>query len=103
MATSKVSRRECFFIKVSDRKVDYLMEKIKSAISEIALPPRCKIGVYRDVYSCCGGGYKSLVIEVTGSSEEEIKEVDLKAMAKLIEICEKENIEFHALMPFEII
>lgn len=90
----KTGLRE-FFI-ADDKKIDYLKERMKSAISEIDVPPEYYIKVYSDLYNY-------ITFEVSGPDKERIKSIDLRAMSKLIEICEKENLDAHCCGPFAIV
>jgi hypothetical protein len=99
---SKVSCREVYFIKASGPNVDYLINKVKAAVEEVGLPPKYDINVYKNVYACCGLSGTGLILEVTGPSEKKIKSIDLKAVAKILELCEKEGIESHHFEPLEI-
>lgn len=99
---SKMSCRECRFIKVSTRNIDSLIEKVKLAIVEMGVLPRCDINIYKNVFACCGVDGVSLIIEVTGP-EEKIGAIDLKAVSKILEICEKEGLEHHTLESLEVI
>jgi len=95
-----MSCRECHFIKVSTRNIDSLIEKVKLAIVEMGVPSGYDINLYKNVYACCGVGGVSLIIEVTGP-EEKIRAIDLKAVSKVLEICEKEGLEHHTMEPLE--
>ena len=99
---SKVSLRECYFIKGSGANIDYLVEKVKSAIAEEGVPPKYHINVYKNIYACCGVSGTGLIIEIRGPQEEKIRSIDLKAVAKILEICEKEKIEHHSFEPLDI-
>jgi hypothetical protein len=99
---SKVSCREVYFIKASGPNVDYLINKVKTAVEEIGLPPKYNISIYKNVYACCGVSGTGLILEVTGPSEKKIKSIDLKAVSKILELCEKEKIEHHHFEPLEI-
>jgi hypothetical protein len=99
---TKVSCRECYFIKASGPSLDYIIEKAKRAVEEIGVPPKYHINLYKNVYACCGVSGTGLILEVTGPSEQKIKSLDLKAVAKILELCEKEKIEHHSFEPLEI-
>jgi len=99
---SKVSCREVYFIKASGPNVDYLINKVKAAVDEVGLPPKYDISVYKNVYACCGLSGTGLILEVTGPSEKKIRSIDLKAVSKILELCEKEGIEHHHFEPLEI-
>ncbi len=99
---TKVSCRECVFIKASGKNVDHVIRMVKSAVEEVGLPPKYDINVYKNVYACCGVSGSGIIIEITGPDEEKIKSLDLKAVSKIVEICEKEGIEHHSFEPLDI-
>jgi hypothetical protein len=99
---SKVSLRECYFIKATGANINYLIKKVKSAIEEGGVPPNYHINVYKNVYACCGVSGSGIIVEIRGPEEEKIRKIDLKAVSKILEICEKEGIEHHAFEPLEI-
>jgi len=99
---SKVSLRECYFIKSTGANIDYLIQKVKSAIEEEGVPPKYHINIYKNVYACCGVSGSGIIVEIRGPEEEKIRKIDLKAVSKILEICEKEGIEHHAFEPLEI-
>jgi len=95
-----MSCRECRFINVSTRNVDSLIEKVKLAIVEMGDLSAYDINIYKNVFACCGVDGVSLIIEVTGP-EEKMESIDLKAVSKILEICEKEGLE-HTLESLEV-
>jgi hypothetical protein len=99
---SKVSLRECYFIKATGANINYLIKKVKSAIEEEGVPPNYHINVYKNVYACCGVSGSGIIVEIRGPEEEKIRKIDLKAVSKILELCEKEGIEHHAFEPLEI-
>jgi len=102
MWMSRTSCRECYFIKVSCKNIDSLVERVKPAVMKMCVASEYDINVYKNVYACCGVGGIGVIIEVTGP-EEKIRAVDLKAVSKVVEICEKEGLEHHTLGALEII
>jgi hypothetical protein len=91
---SKMGCREIYFVKaMQSRQVDFLVDKIKEVVKEMRFPPEYDIRIYKNVYSCCGVGGLGLVIEVVGPEEDKIKAIDLRAMSKILEFCEKEGLE----------
>jgi hypothetical protein len=89
----KMGCREIFFVRaMQSRQVDFLIEKIKEAVKEMGLPSEYDIRIYKNVYTqCCGVGGLGIIIEVVGPEEERIKAVDLRALSKILELCEKEG------------
>jgi hypothetical protein len=91
---SKIGCREIYFVKaMQSRQVDFLVDKVKEVVKEMRFPPEYDIRIYKNVYSCCGVGGLGLVIEVVGPEEEKIKAIDLRAMSRILEFCEKEGFE----------
>jgi len=99
---SKLGQRECYLIKISSQNVEWIAEQINSAMTKMGIPDECSVKVYKSFFSCCGFSPGNIIIEVTGPSEEKIKAIDLKAVSKILEICEKENIDYHMFGPLEI-
>lgn len=99
---SKVSCRECYFIKASGASVDHVIRKVQSVIEETGVPPKYHVNVYKNVYACCGVSGSGIIIEITGPEEEKIKSLDLKFVSKILEICEKEGFEHHTFEPLDI-
>ena len=100
----KIGCREIYFVKATQsHQVDFLIDKIKEVVKEMGLPPEYDIRIYKNVYACCGTGGFSLIIEVVGPEEKEIRAVDLRAMSKILELCEKEgyNIGHHSFGQYE--
>jgi len=100
----RISCREIYFTKATQcRQVDFLIEKVKEIVKEIGLPPRCDVRIYKNVYTCCGIGGLGIIIEVVGPDEETLKAIDLRAVSRVLEFCEKEgyNIGYHSFGQYE--
>lgn len=90
----KMGCREVHFIKATrPSQVDFLIDKVKEAVEGMKLPPEYDVRIYKNVYTCCGVGGLGLIIEVVGPEEEKIKEIDLRAVSKILEFCEKEGLD----------
>ena len=86
--------REVYFVKaMQTHQVDFLIDKVKEAVEGMKLPPEYDVRIYKNVYTCCGVGGLGLIIEVVGPEEEKIKEIDLRAVSKVLEFCEKEGLD----------
>jgi len=99
---SKVSCRECYFIKATGANVDHVIRLVKDALEKTHVPPKYNVSVYKNVYACCGVSGSGVIIEITGPEEEKIRSIDLKVVSKILEICEKEGFEHHTFEPLEI-
>jgi hypothetical protein len=100
----KIGCREITFVEAKKpQSIDFLIDKVKEVVKEMNLPPEYDVRIYKNVYACCGVGGHSLIIEVIGPEEEKIKAIDLRAMSKILEICEKEGYQIghHSLGPYE--
>ena len=100
----KIGCREVYFIKaVQSRQVDFLIDKVKDVVKEMALPSEYDIRIYKNVYACCGLGGLGVIIEVVGPEEEKIRAIDLRAMSRVLEFCEKEGYEvgYHSFGQYE--
>ncbi|HVP92366.1 MAG TPA: hypothetical protein VMS94_01355 [Acidobacteriota bacterium] len=103
---SKIACREIYFVKaVHPRQVDFLIDKIKEVVKEMGLPPEYDVRIYKNVYTCCGTGGLGVIIEVVGPEEEKIRAIDLRAVSKILEFCEKEgyDVGHHSLGQYESI
>ena len=80
-----------------------MIDKVKEVVREMGLPPEYDIRIYRNVYACCGVGGLGVVIEVVGPEEERIRAIDLRAMSRILEFCEKEgyDIGYHSFGQYE--
>jgi len=91
---TKMGCREVYFINaMQSRQVDFLIDKVKEAVKEMRLPREYDIRIYKNVYTCCGVGGLGVIVEVIGPEEKKIKAIDLRAMSKILEFCEKEGYE----------
>jgi hypothetical protein len=90
---------------MQSRKINLLVDKIKEVVKEMGIPPEYDIRVYKNVYACCGIGGVGVIIEVVGPEEKKIKEIDLRAVSKILEFCEKEGFEvgYHAVEQHDFI
>ena len=90
---SKLGRRELFFFNITDRNIASIIDVIKSTLPS----PKYSLDVYSGKYGV------NLIIEISGLDEERIRQIDFELSAKVLEICEKRNIEVHLIQPIEII
>jgi len=95
----KVGMRECGF-RVSE--FDVFVEALKAAAEELRVPKEYEIKIFKSVYGCCGTPDSNIIVEIVGPDEQMIKEIDLKIMSKLMEICQKKGLEYHSCKPMEI-
>ncbi|MGA3192282.1 MAG: hypothetical protein ABSD73_07180 [Candidatus Bathyarchaeia archaeon] len=91
---SKISCREIYFVNANHPyQIDFLVNEIKKSVKEIGVPKDYDIRVYKNVHTCCGVAGVGIIIEIVGPEEERIKAIDLRAVARILEFCEKEGYE----------
>ena len=85
------------------RSIDFLIDKVKEAVEELKLSQEYDVRIYKNIYSCCGLGGLSVIIEIVGPKEEKIREIDLRAISKILEHCEKEgcDVGHHIIQQYE--
>lgn len=89
---SKIGRREIFFFNITDTNIESIIDIIKSNLSM----SNHKLNVYPGEYGV------NIVVELSDTNEEFIKQKDLELSAKVLEICEKRAIGVHLMKPIEI-
>lgn len=97
---SRIGFRECHFIKVSN--IDTFIDELKSQTENFNIPKDYDLRIYKGVYGCCGSSNKNVIVEIIGPDEKEIKDIDLKVMSKIMDICQQKGLEYHACEPMEI-
>jgi hypothetical protein len=63
----------------------------------------CRIAVMKDVVGCCGVFPIGVMIDYECASESNMKQLDTMMYAKVMQICESEDITFHESAPLEIL
>src|SRR3989304_6805577 len=102
----RISCREIYFTKATQAsQIDSLSDKVKEIVKEMGLPPEYDVRIYKNVYTCCGVGGLGMIIEVVGPDEETLKAIDLRAISKVLEFCEKEgyDVGYHSFGQYESI
>jgi hypothetical protein len=90
----KIGGREVYFVNaMNTQQIDFLIEKVREVVNEMKLPADYDVKIYKNVLSCCGIGGLSVIIEIVGPDEDGIKSIDLRAMSRILEFCEKEGLE----------
>ena len=91
---TKIGCREIHFIKATQsHQIDFMIERVKEALSTMKIPAGYDVKIYKNVFSCCGIGGLGVIIEADGPEEEELREIDIRAMSKVLEFCEQEGLE----------
>jgi len=94
----KTGVSECYFVNLNHRGVERLIEMVKSYLKETSLSLGYDVNIYPGMIPL-----SSIVLEITGPDEEEIKTLHLRLTSKILEICERRDIESHGFEPLKII
>jgi len=97
VSVPKTGTSECYFINLNHHGVERLMGMVKSYLEELRLPRGYSVDVYPGMIPL-----GSIVVEITGSKENEIKALHLRITSKILEICERNGIESHGFEPLKI-
>jgi hypothetical protein len=82
---------------LNHRGLERLIDMVKSYLGELRLPRGYSVDVYPGMIPL-----SSIVVEITGSREDEIKALHLRITSKILEICERNGIESHGFEPLKI-
>jgi len=98
-----ISHRECHLIGVKSEDLNRFVEEIKIFLKEKKIPEDYVINVYKDAVACCGYYPIGVAVEIQGPKRQPIDDLDLQIYSKIIEICEREGIEYHECKPLEVL
>jgi hypothetical protein len=96
-----ISQRECHLINVKNEDLNRFVEEIKTFLESGKIPENYAINVYKDAVACCGYFPLGVAVEIQGPKKQPIADLDMKIYSKIIEICEREGIEYHECTPLE--
>jgi hypothetical protein len=98
-----ISRREYHIIGVNNNDLNRYVSEIKTYFNERKTPDDYIIKVYKDAVACCGYYPLGFFVEIEGPEKQSIEDIDLRAFAKIMEICQRDRIEYHEVNPMEIL
>jgi hypothetical protein len=98
-----IGRREFHTLDLSYDQLDDFFKKVESFISKKEVLEGCKIDIYKDQIACCGIFPLGIIVEIECHNEKTIKDLDLMVYSKIIEICERENIDYHESQPLKML
>jgi len=93
----KTGTSECYFLNVNHKGIERLITMVKEHLDDLKLPREYNVNIYPGMIPL-----DSIVIEITGPDENEIKAIHLRLTSKILELCEKNGIESHGFEPLEI-
>ena len=95
-------RRE-FNLDLKYEELDEFFNEIKSSLANENIPKDHIVSVYKDQVVCCGIFPMGVAIEIEGSEDKLLKELDMMMYSKVLELCEQKNIEYHESQPLEVL
>jgi hypothetical protein len=98
-----IGRREFSLLDSGPDEIDGFAGEVKAFVDGRDLPQDYKVDVYKDQVACCGIFTIGVAIEYEGPDEAIIKDLDTMLYSKVIEICERQAIEFHESTTLEIL
>lgn len=98
-----IGRREFSLLDLTYDQLDSFVKEVNSFSANAALLEDYKITVNKDQVVCCGIMPIGISIDIEGPLKSGIKDLDVMMYAKILEICERDNISFHDSMPLNII
>jgi hypothetical protein len=91
-----IGRREFHTMDLTYDELDDLFKEVKSFTSKKEVLEVSKIDVYKDQIACCGIFPLGIIVEIECHNEKTIHALDLMMYSKIIEICERENIDYQS-------
>jgi len=66
-----------------------------------SIPKEYEVRIYKSVYGCCGVSNSNIIAEIIGPDEKAIKDICLRVMSKLVEICQKTDLNTTPANPWK--
>ncbi len=93
----KTGISECYFVNVNHKSVERLIVMVKEYLADLKLSHEYNVNVYPGMIPL-----DSIVLEITGPGEDEIRAIHLRLTSKILGLCEKNGVESHGFEPLEI-
>ncbi len=100
---SLISHRECHLVDVKNEELNRFVDELKTFLQKKELPEDYVIEVYKDAVACCGYFPTGVSVEIKGPRKQSIEGLDIMIYSKILEICEREGIEYHECKPLEVL
>jgi hypothetical protein len=98
-----VSRREFHLGDFNYDQITDFVNKLRDYLSTMQIPSRYSINIEKDIVACCGIFPLGAIIDIEGDNELIIRDLDFQLYAKMIELCEHDDINIHETQPLEIL
>ncbi len=95
-------RRE-FHLDMKYEELDEFFKEVKSSIANENIPKDYTVSVHKDQVVCCGIFPIGVAIEIEGLEDKLLKELDIMTYSKIIEFCEKRDVEYHEAQPLDVL
>jgi hypothetical protein len=90
-----IGRREFSLLNSNPDEIDGFVDEVKTFVVGKDIPQDYNVDVYKDQVTCCGIFTFGVAFEYEGPKAGVIKDLDTMLYSKVIEICERQAIEFH--------
>lgn len=97
-----ISHRECHIVNMKNDDLNRFVAEMKTFLEEEKIPEDYSINIYKDAVACCGYFPIGVFVEIQGPEKQPIEDLDLKMYSKIIELCERDNVEYHECSPLEV-
>ena len=98
-----MSRREFHLDTLNFEQLTIFIDNLKDYLSSMQVPPNYSISIEKDVVVCCGIMPIGAIIDIEGCDESVIRDLDFELYAKMIDLCERNNINAHEARSLEIL
>jgi hypothetical protein len=98
-----IGRRDFSLLDLNYDQLDTFVKEVDSFSTQLSISEDAKIAVSKDQVGCCGIFPIGISIDIEAPTKSAIKELDVMMYAKVLEICERDNISFHDSEPLKIL
>jgi hypothetical protein len=88
------SRRD-FYLCLNYDEIDEFFKEAKSSIMEANIARNYTVDIYKDRDMLCGMFSVVMAVEINGPNEQTIKDLDKMTYSKIMQLCERNNFEYH--------
>lgn len=98
-----VSRREVHLYDLPYDQLCAFVDELNDHVATMRIPDNYVITIVKNVVACCGILPLGAIIDVEGKDEVVIRDLDIQLYAKMIELCERDNIDVHETGALEVL
>jgi hypothetical protein len=98
-----IGRRDFGLLDLNYDQLDAFVKEVHAFSTRLNISEDSKITVNKDQVVCCGIFPIGISIDIEAPTKSAIKELDVMMYAKVLEICERDDISFHDSEPLKIL